>query len=49
MEELIGPTAEVDINDCTEKIVWKADCAQQVIESMHSDKTKEQLSLATQC
>ena len=31
----------------TDKFVWKADCAQQFIESMHSDKTKEQLSLTS--
>ena len=29
------------------KFVWKADCTQQFIESMHSDETKEQLRLAS--
>ena len=47
IEEMIGPTAEVDKNECSEKFVWKADCVQQFIECMHSDKTKEQLSLAS--
>ena len=45
VEEMIGHTAEVDKNECTDKFVWKADCAQQFIESMLSDQTKEQLSL----
>ena len=26
--EMIGPTAEVDQNECTDKFVWKADYAQ---------------------
>ena len=30
-----------------QKFVWKADCAQQFIESMHSGKSKEQLRLAS--
>ena len=47
VEEMRGPTAEVDKNECTEKYVWKTDCAQQFTESMHSDKTKEQPSLAS--
>ena len=46
VEEMIGHRAEVDKNECTDKFVWKADYAQQFIESMHSDITKEQLSLA---
>ena len=44
---MIGHTAEVDKNECTDKFVCKADYAQQFIESMHSDITKEQLSLAS--
>ena len=47
VEEMIGPTAEVDKNEYTDKFVWKDDYAQQSSESMHSDKTKEQLSLAS--
>ena len=47
VEEMIGPTAEVDKKECTDKFVWKVDYAQQFIESMHSDVTKEQLSLAS--
>ena len=47
VEEMIGHTAEVDKNECTDKFVWKADYAQQFIESMHSDITKEQLSLTS--
>ena len=47
VEEMIGHTAEVDKNECTDKFVWKADYAQQFTESMHSDITKEQLSLAS--
>ena len=47
VEEMIGHTAEVDKNECTDKFVWKADYAQRFIESMHSDITKEQLSLAS--
>ena len=47
VEEMIGHTAEVDKNECTDKFVWKADYAQQFIEAMHSDITKEQLSLAS--
>ena len=47
VEEMIRPAAEAGTNGCTEKCVWKADCAQQFIESMLSDKTKEQLSLTS--
>ena len=47
VEEMIGHTAEVDKNECTDKFVWKADYAQQFIESMNSDTTKEQLNLAS--
>ena len=47
VEEMIGPTAEVDKNEYTDKFVWKDDYAQQSSESMHSDITKEQLSLAS--
>ena len=46
VEEMIGPTAEVDKNEYTDKFVWKDDYAQQSSESMHSDITKE-LSLAS--
>jgi len=27
VEEMRGPTAEVVKNECTEKYVWKTDCA----------------------
>ena len=47
VEEMIEPAAQADKNECTAKFVWKADCAQQFIESMHSDKSKEQLRLAS--
>ena len=47
VEEVIEPTAEVDKNECTEKSMWKADCAQQLIESMHFNKTKAQVCLAS--
>ena len=47
VEEMIEPAAQADKNECTAKFVWKADCAQQFIESMHSDKSKEQLHLAS--
>ena len=45
VEEMIEPAAQADKNECTAKFVWKADCAQQFTESMHSDKSK-QLRLA---
>ena len=41
VEEMIKPAAQEDKNECTAKFVWKADCAQQFTESMHSDKSKE--------
>ena len=47
VEEMVEPAAQADKNECTAKFVWKADCAQQFIESMHSDKSKEQLRLAS--
>ena len=47
VEEMIEPAAQADKNECTAKFIWKADCAQQFIESMHSDKSKEQLRLAS--
>ena len=46
-EEMIEPAAQADKNECIANFVWKADCAQQFIESMHSDKYKEQLRLAS--
>ena len=47
VEEMIEPAAQADKNECTAKCVWKAGCAQQFTESMHSDKSKEQLRLAS--
>jgi len=47
VEEMLGHTAQVDKNECTDKFVWKADYAQQFIETMHSYITKEQLSIAS--
>ena len=47
VEEMIEPAAQADKNECTAKFVWKADCAQQFTESMHSDKSTEQLRLAS--
>ena len=47
VEEMTEPAAQVDNNEYTFKFVWKADCTQQFIESMHSDETKEQLRLAS--
>ena len=41
VEEMIEPAAQADKNECTAKFVWKAGCAQQFTESMHSDKSKE--------
>ena len=47
VEEMTEPAAQVDNNEYTFKFVWKADCTQQFIESMHSDETKDQLRLAS--
>ena len=47
VEEMTEPVAQVDNNEYTFQFVWKADCTQQFIESMHSDETKEQLRLAS--
>ena len=47
VEEMTELAAQVDNNEYTFKFVWKADCTQQFIESMHSDETKEQLRLAS--
>ena len=44
---MIEPAAQADKNQCIAKFVWKADCAQQLIASMHSDQSKEQLRLAS--
>ena len=47
VEEMTELAAQVDNNEYSFKFVWKADCTQQFIESMHSDETKEQLRLAS--